>query len=72
MQNKMYRYLVVLTIASTIGLESWLILFNNFAVEVVALEGNRVGFMQSVREIPGFLAFLVVYVLLFIRVSQTV
>ncbi len=67
MQNKMYRYLVVLTIASTIGLESWLTLFNNFAVEVVALEGNQIGLIQSVREIPGFLAFLVVFALLVIR-----
>jgi len=64
MQNKMYRYLVVLTIASTIGLESWLTLFNNFAVEVVALEGNQIGLIQSVREIPGFLALLVVFALL--------
>jgi len=67
LQNKMYCYLVVLTIASTIGLESWLTLFNNFAVEVVALEGNQVGLIQSIREIPGFLAFLVVYVLLIIK-----
>ena len=67
MQNKMYRYLVVLTIASTIGLESWLTLFNNFAVEVIGLEGNQVGLIQSIREIPGFLAFLVVYVLLIIK-----
>jgi hypothetical protein len=65
--NKMYRYLVVLTIASTIGLESWLALFNNFAVEVVALEGFQVGLIQSVREIPGFLAFLVVYLLLIVK-----
>jgi hypothetical protein len=63
----MYRYLVVLTIASTIGLESWLTLFNNFAVEVVALEGIQVGLIQSVREIPGFLAFLVVYLLLIVK-----
>ena len=67
MQNKMYRYLVVLTIASTIGLESWLTLFNNFAVEVVALEGNQIGLIQSVREIPGFLSLLVVFALLVIR-----
>jgi len=66
-QNKMYRYLVALTIASTIGLESWLTLFNNFAVEVVGLEGNQVGLIQSIREIPGFLAFLIVYVLLVIK-----
>jgi hypothetical protein len=63
----MYRYLVVLTIASTIGLESWLTLFNNFAVEVVTLEGYQIGFIQSVREIPGFLAFLVVFALLVIK-----
>jgi hypothetical protein len=67
MQNKMYCYLVVLTIASTMGLESWLTLFNNFAVEIVALEGNQVGLIQSIREIPGFLAFLVVYFLLIIK-----
>ncbi len=66
-QNKMYRYLVVLTIASTLGLESWLTLFNNFAVEVVALEGNQIGLIQSVREIPGFLALLVVFVLLVLK-----
>jgi len=66
-QNKMYRYLVVLTIASTIGLESWLTLFNNFAVEVVALEGYQIGLIQSVREIPGFLALLVVFALLVIK-----
>ena len=66
-QQKMYRFLVVLTIASTLGLESWLTLFNNFAVEIVALEGIQVGFIQSVREIPGFLAFLVVYLLLIVK-----
>ena len=69
-QNKMYRYLVVLTIASTLGLESWLTLFNNFAVDVVALEGIQVGLIQSVREIPGFLAFLVVYILLVVKEHQ--
>ncbi len=66
-QNKMYRYLLVLTIASTLGLESWLTLFNNFAVDIVALEGIQVGLIQSVREIPGFLAFLVVYLLLVVK-----
>jgi len=66
-ENKMYRYLAVLTIASTMGLEAWLTLFNNFAVEVAALEGNHIGVIQSVREIPGFLSLLVIFVLLVIR-----
>ena len=66
-QNKMYRYLVLLTISSTLGLEAWLTLFNNFAVEAVGLEGNHIGIIQSIREIPGFLTFLVVFILLIIK-----
>jgi len=63
----MYRFLIVLTICSTAGLQTWRTLFNNFAVEVVGLDGNHIGVIQSVREIPGFLALLVVFVLLFIK-----
>ena len=62
-QSPMYRYLMVLTIGSMVGLESWRILFNNFAVEVAGLEGNHIGVIQSVREIPGFLTFLVIFVI---------
>ncbi|MCB2182324.1 MAG: MFS transporter [Desulfobulbaceae bacterium] len=63
----MLRYLMVLTIASMVGLQSWMILFNNFAVEVVGIDGQQMGALQSVREIPGFLALLAVYVMLVIR-----
>jgi hypothetical protein len=63
----MYRYLAVLTICSMAGLQTWQTLFNNFAVEVAHLEGRHVGMIQSIREIPGFLALLAVYVLLVIR-----
>jgi hypothetical protein len=66
-QNPMYLYLVVLTICSTIGLQAWTTLFNNFAVEVAGLDGDRIGIIQSVREIPGFLALLAVFVILFIK-----
>jgi len=63
----MYRYLVVLTIAATAGLQIWRTLFNNFAVEAAGLNGSQVGILQSIREIPGFLALLAVYVMLMIR-----
>lgn len=66
-QKPMYRFLMVLTAASMIGLQGWMILFNNFAVEVARLDGQEVGVVQSVREIPGFLALLAVYVMLVIR-----
>jgi hypothetical protein len=63
----MYLYLIVLTISSTMGLQAWRTLFNNFAVEVAGLTGQHVGIIQSVREIPGFLALLAVFVILFIK-----
>lgn len=63
----MYLYLLVLTICSTAGLHLWRTLFDNFAVHVIGLDGHHVGIIQSVREIPGFLALLVVYALLFVK-----
>lgn len=66
-QNPMFRFLIVLTICSTAGLQVWRTLFNNFAVDVVGLDGNHIGVIQSVREIPGFLALLVVFFLLIIK-----
>jgi Major Facilitator Superfamily len=66
-RNPMFWYLVVLTMSSTVGLQTWTTLFNNFAVDVAGLRGNHVGMIQSIREIPGFLALLAVYVMLVIR-----
>ena len=66
-QQPMYRFLLVLTISSVIGLQAWMILFNNFGVEKVGLTGQHVGTIQSIREIPGFLALLAVYFLLIIK-----
>jgi hypothetical protein len=66
-KNPMYRYLIVLTISSTVGLQAWFTLFNNFAVDVAGLNGHHVGMIQSIREIPGFLALLAVFVIMFIK-----
>lgn len=45
----------------------WVALLNNFAVEKAAFTGAEIGLLQSIREIPGFLAFTAIYVLLFIK-----
>ncbi len=66
-RNPMYGYLLLLTICSTAGLHVWRTLFDNYAVNVVNLDGSHIGFIQSVRELPGFLSLLVVYVLLIIK-----
>lgn len=66
-RNPMFRFLMVLTVSSTIGLQGWTTLFNNFAVEEVGLQGSQVGLIQSVREIPGFLTLLAIYVMLILK-----
>ncbi len=66
-RDPMYLYLIVLTICSTAGLQCWRTLFDNFSVNVVGLDGHHIGALQSVREIPGFLALLVTYVILIIK-----
>ena len=66
-QDRMYRYLILLTICSMGGLQCWRTLFDNFAVNGAELDGQHMGTIQSVREIPGFLALLVAYVILVIK-----
>jgi predicted MFS family arabinose efflux permease len=66
-QRPMLRFLIVQTAASVVGLQCWMILFNNFAVEVAGLDGFQIGVIGSVREIPGFLALLAVFVMLVVR-----
>lgn len=62
-KNPMFLYLAVLTVGSTVGLQAWTTLFNNFAVEVARLDGDGIGIIQSIREIPGFLALLAIFII---------
>ncbi|WP_051252899.1 MFS transporter [Ferrimonas kyonanensis] len=45
----------------------WQVLLNNFVVEAAAFTGKEIGMLQSLREVPGFLAFTSILVLLVIR-----
>jgi len=65
--DAMYKYLIILVVAATAGLQGWRTLFNNFAVDNIGINGAQVGVIQSIREIPGFLSLLVIFVLLFIK-----
>lgn len=57
--------------AVPLSFATWNNLINNFAIERAAFSGAEIGMLQSIREIPGFLAFAVVLILLMIR-EQTV
>lgn len=45
----------------------WNTLLNNFVVERAAFTGVEIGLLQSLREVPGFLAFTAVFVLLVLK-----
>ena len=67
-KNKpMYTYLLILVICASAGLQGWMALFTNYAKEVVGVNGFQIGVAQAVREIPGFLTFMVMYVLLIMK-----
>ena len=59
--------LFILAIGSPIAFSVWQALLNNFVVEIANFGGKEIGMLQSLREVPGFLAFTVVFLLLFIR-----
>jgi hypothetical protein len=56
-----------MSIAMPIAFNTWQALLNNFAVEKAAFTGIEIGILQSIREIPGFLSFTTVFVLLIIK-----
>ncbi|MCU7922644.1 MAG: MFS transporter [Candidatus Thiodiazotropha sp. (ex Dulcina madagascariensis)] len=59
--------LLLMAIAVPLSFAAWQTLLNNFAIERAAFTGREMGILQSLREIPGFLAFGVVFLLLLIR-----
>ncbi len=61
------NFLIIISIIVPIAFSSWMALLNNFVIEKANFDGSDIGLLQSVREIPGFLAFTTVFVLLFIR-----
>ncbi|MEZ9768767.1 MFS transporter [Vibrio breoganii] len=61
------NFLILISIVVPVAFSSWMALMNNFVIERANFDGADIGLLQSVREIPGFLAFTVVFVLLFIR-----
>lgn len=66
-KNSPELLLLLIAAGSSMGFAIWLNLLNNFAIDNVSFTGKEIGILQSLREIPGFLAFTIIYVLLFIR-----
>ena len=60
-------FLILTSLVMAFSFAGWMALLNNFVVEQANFTGKEIGILQSVREIPGFLAFTVVFLLLAIN-----
>ena len=56
-----------MAVAMPIAFSCWAALLNNFVVERAGFTGVEIGILQSLREVPGFLAFTTVFVLLILK-----
>ncbi len=59
--------LVVMAAAMPLAFATWSALLNNFVIEAAGFNGRDIGWLQTVREIPGFFAIGVIAVILFVR-----
>ena len=63
--------LYLFSAAVPLSFATWQALINNFSIEQAGFTGIEIGILQSLREIPGFIAFGVIFLLLIMR-EQTV
>jgi hypothetical protein len=59
--------LLLLAAAMPLAFGTWQALINNFAIERAAFTGAEIGILQSLREVPGFLAFTFIFLLAWLR-----
>jgi hypothetical protein len=59
--------LALMAFAMPIAFATWSALLNNFVVEAAGFDGADIGWLHTVREIPGFFAIGVILLILFVR-----
>ncbi|WP_339950828.1 MFS transporter [uncultured Albimonas sp.] len=59
--------LVLLAAGMPLSFATWNALLNNFVIEAASFDGSDIGWLQTVREIPGFAAIGVIAVIIFVR-----
>ncbi|MEM9344355.1 MAG: MFS transporter [Pseudomonadota bacterium] len=59
--------LVLMALAMPLAFSTWSALLNNFVVEAADFTGIEIGWLHTVREIPGLLAVGVIAFLIFLR-----
>ena len=67
LKNDRKSLLYLLAIGNTLAFATWSVMLNNFVVEQATFTGEEIGMLHSIREVPGFLAFTAILVMIFIR-----
>lgn len=62
-----FTALALMAVANAFAFSTWNALHTNYAVEVIGFGGEQQGILHTLREIPGFLAFAAVFLLLIMR-----
>ena len=60
-------FLMSLTFVNWLGFAAWQVLLNNFTVEMAGFAWKDMGITQSLREVPGFLAFTAIFWFMLMR-----
>lgn len=60
-------FLMSLTFINWLGFAAWQVLLNNFTVEMAGFAWRDMGITQSLRELPGFLAFTAIFWFMLMR-----
>ena len=60
----LFVYLIVSGFLLNFGHRVWQAMFNNYAVEKIGVGPEAIGWIQSVRELPGLMAFLLAFLAL--------
>ena len=59
--------LFLMAFAMPIAFSVWSALLNNFVIEAANFTGVEIGWLHTVREIPGFFAIGVIFLIIFVR-----
>jgi MFS family permease len=64
--KRILRTLIIANFFLYIGFNVWQAIFNNFAVEQLGVQADQIGIIQSVRELPGLMGFVLGFLALWL------
>jgi len=64
--KRLFRVLALSNFFLYFGFEIWQDTFNNFAVEMLGVSASQIGLLQSLREVPGLMGFVMAFLVLWL------